>query len=77
MNDGKHQSILEKLCLDYTDGVLWLDPIGSGDLRSDFCQFAKGLALSGAFTTVEEAWDRFNERVVKPVYGVDIPAVRP
>lgn len=71
----QNQDTLAKQCIDYTDGVLWLDPIGANNLRSDFCQFAKGMALSGAFTDVKTAWSLFNERVVKPIYGIDIPAV--
>lgn len=61
--------------INYTDYVIGLDPIGAGDLRSDFYLFVMGQEAAGNFTDFPEAWAVFNEQIVKPVYRLDIPAV--
>lgn len=64
-----------KQLLDYTDGVLELDPIGSSDLRTDFVNYGKMKRIMGEFTNVSDTWRDFNINVVQPVYGITIPAV--
>lgn len=74
MSEMTHQKTMVG-ALHYTDGVLGLDPIGSGDLRADYYLFVEEQVHVNSFIGYPEAWAEFNERIVKPVYKLDIPAV--
>ncbi len=63
-------------CMNYTDEVMGLDPIGSSDIRHDFNVFVRNLVQSGSYVDVENAWVLFNNEVLKPIYRLDLPAQR-
>ena len=58
---------------DYAEWEKGLDPIGASDMLTDWMQFITMQVASGEYETPEKSWVTFNERIIKPLYGIDLP----